>query len=610
MGACCGSKSATVQQTKGDAELDTFVEVSGPRVPDSIPFDVLVPANGGGLLSSQRSNANNSFSVAMDQSMHTVRDLSLDRTFVGHGLSIDNSYGFTNSFTAVNRKVVQTFMQNIERLASDSTNGHGSILEESLMIPGGAEAALDRKSLTVNSGISSGGVLPEDTEYIMSGTSLRDRLFRLDEVEAALRQNLEGAWRVDAMLLQLACCQLLPTLRQRRRSWVPGAAHGSGSRGGASGHRPTHPAAAVDGTERRSVLVIHAHDLLLDANSSGEQSPSLATSQSLIGPARMNNAEPDIFSPTSPTAADQHAESSPDKDVSLERMGSHGRFGADAMAGKKVEHYEMLALTCRDIPVAGEVPSQVEHQTWDFLSVDAGPAALCSGKCIFRFMCQSLADVDDETRAIVNAFVNVSSFKDETVENNTPRVNVYDTEDASKYIGIIVKAMYMLPGVSVANITPELITSHDYQKACQPSENKVLDCDTPSTFRLSLGIIKYVFSLTVQFKVSEITDPVILDSFSLADGMVPAKVLMLERTKRSVAKVDATAKARSMLLYYPVNDGVLVNSHTIVLNTSMPKMVSKLMNTFGSQGASQSAQTVRLTREFLGKKLGDGRKKR
>jgi hypothetical protein len=266
-------------------------------------------------------------------------------------------------------------------------------------------------------------------------------------------------------------------------------------------------------------------------------------------------------------------------------------------------------LTARDVDAHTCPGAHVENSTWDFLSTDKGASYLNEGKCIFRFICSSLAEVDQETKAIAEAIINLSVFEDEVTQNNTPKVDMNNPADTSKYIAIMVKTMYLLPGITVGNISKDLMVSPEYQKACQPSENKVQDCEFEDTFRLTMTIVRFIFSLTIQFRVSEITDPAVLQSLAVCDGMVPAKVLMLERTKRHIAKTDATAKVRSMLLYYPVNDGVLVDNFTIVLNTSLPRVVSKIMNTFGSQGASQSVTTTKLTRDYMVKHYGDTRAK-
>lgn len=194
------------------------------------------------------------------------------------------------------------------------------------------------------------------------------------------------------------------------------------------------------------------------------------------------------------------------------------------------------------------------------------------------------------------------------MENNVPIVNVYDKPTQQKYVAIMVKAMYMLPGVRLATLTKDLLASLDYQRSCQPGDVKFVDENIgPLTFRQTKTIIKFIFSITIQLRVHEITDPEKLLQFKDCDGMIPAKALVLERTKKNIQNVDSTAKCKSLLLYYPVNDGVLVTNVTCILNTSVPKVVSKLLDTFGSQGSKEAAETAMLTRRYMIHRFGDSR---
>lgn len=611
MGVCCGhgGHAEGVQEKKGNnaAAADTgFTAVSNNTLRFApVAFDIVVPD--GSAASAPRPNAlasgtNEAGGEVQDLSgtlsnvsMHTLRDgsVAMDRSGIGYDPmnATLNSMSFTNSFHAVDKKAVRQFMQNVARLA-EHNNGKGTLLEESMI--GGPNAAASLVGDVTGSRSMMGGlntnntIVQEDLDYIAAGATLTDRVARLEEVEAVLRQTIEGSWRVDSMLLQLACCQVVPTLRQRRRPWAGAGAAGAGGAGAAQhGQHKAH----------QPVLVIHAQGMTMDGSTSMGSPPTALSASRTPAPAAANHGGE--FSP---------ANASDGRDTSLMLGASRSRM-AEPPAGTKVQQYEMLALTCRDIDPHKTHAAMIENDTWDFLSVDGAAAALSEGRCMFRFLCNSLAELNPETQSIVDSFINLSSFADEVAENNAPKVNVHDSEDAAKYIGIHVKTMYMLPGITLKEITKDLIVSTDYQKACQPSENKVQDCEVDDTFRLTMSIIRFVFSLTIQFKVSEITDPAALQALAVCDGMVPAKAIMLERTKRHIAKVDATAKVRSLLLYYPVNDGVLVNNHTVVLNTSLPKVVSKIMNTFGSQGAAQSVQTAKFTREYLIKRFGDSRKK-
>ncbi|KAG5508853.1 hypothetical protein JKF63_05356 [Porcisia hertigi] len=596
MGLCCSNPKhrSVVKLMKGPTHVsDRNGFESKPKHAlniQSVPFDVVVPDG----LTPATASANRASGCAdaevtdlsgtlTDLSMHTLREgsVSIERSCAVHDPMNEtfHSMSFTNSFSAVDDKAVRHFLQNVERFAEHSSN-KGTLLEESII---GTTAGGTRLSSSVRSKASisnaTNAIGQEELDYIVAGATLQDRLSRLEEVEAALRQAIEGSFRVNSMFFQLAWFQVVPTLRQRRCPWV--ASKGSTHHHNTPAHRHS---------KQQPVIVVYAEGVQFDTPVARAATPlSVAhTSPSLRGD----------FSPPNGSV----------NETSIP-LGTSWSRPSESLLGNKVQQYELLALTCRDIDPHKSPSALVVTGTWDFLSGRNSAAALNDGRCIFRFLSGSLAAADAETQSVVNAVINLTSFADEVTENNAPKVDVYNAEDAAKYIGIHVKAMYMLPGIMLKDITKSLLSSTEYHRGCQPAENKVQDCETEDTFRLTMTIIRFVFSLTIQFKVSEITDPAVLRSLSVLDGMLPAKVIMLERTKRNVAKVDATAKVRSMLLYYPVNDGLLVNNHTVVLNTSLPNIASKIMNTFGSQGAAQSVQTAKRTREYLLQRFGDSRNK-
>jgi hypothetical protein len=625
MGSCCGAAkrgdglASAKAANKGGANKDFHDVPARALHVQPVAFDMIVPENavaacgGDGKLNVPPA-LNNMSCTLFDASMHTVRDMSMapDRNASFDPLAAAiNNMSFTNSFKAVDKSAVREFMTNVARLAEQG-NGKQSLLEESMLSP---SISLDGNKSMLGSAATGNTITHEDLTYIAGGATLQDRVARLQEVESVLRQNIEGTWRVDSTLLQLACCQVVPTLRQRRRPWSAAAATPAGSaaspgkvKGAYGASAPTAHAKNTPTTlpTRQPVLVIHAPGVLVDPSLSMAGSGTSRSSAHLSDNITTNNkAGREDFSP--PSSPNLNTSAAGRKDAQLEMSVSRSRL--EPPPGAKVEQYELLALTARDVDAHTCPGAHVENSTWDFLSTDKGASYLNEGKCIFRFICSSLAEVDQETKAIAEAIINLSVFEDEVTQNNTPKVDMNNPADTSKYIAIMVKTMYLLPGITVGNISKDLMVSPEYQKACQPSENKVQDCEFEDTFRLTMTIVRFIFSLTIQFRVSEITDPAVLQSLAVCDGMVPAKVLMLERTKRHIAKTDATAKVRSMLLYYPVNDGVLVDNFTIVLNTSLPRVVSKIMNTFGSQGASQSVTTTKLTRDYMVKHYGDTRAK-
>ena len=249
---------------------------------------------------------------------------------------------------------------------------------------------------------------------------------------------------------------------------------------------------------------------------------------------------------------------------------------------------------------------------WDFLhDKENGVAALNRGDLLYKFVCKAGCSLAPHDVDMVAAAANVSSFKDEVKENNVPRVNAHDATDMNQYIVFIVKTMYVLPGVDHHHITPELVASKPYQKACQPGNPGFEDPgkeSLPNTFRMQKSIIRFIYSMKIQFHVSEITDPAVLKSLRAVDGVAPTRALLLERTKRDVSKTDATAKCKSLLLYYPVKGGTLVTNLTIVLNTSIPSVVAKVISTFSSSGLVEARDTATRTRKHLREKFGDARK--
>lgn len=597
--ACCGGGgSADKRATKDTDGSFKETEKKQPGRFTSVPFDVIVPAGSLGPTPAGSASFNPDHSAsfaAFDVTMHTMRgDASV--SLEGHPannntFALDQSLSFTNNFSDVTPDVVRNFLASIQALGGSGRAGglfdEASAVHSASSRAGGSDAAAAPKVV----GAGENEVTQEDVDYIADGKSLEDRLCRVSEVEEVLRQNIYGSWRMNAMLMELAVARIVPTLRQRRRPWKTGdATDGTGAGSGGGAPPPKKP-----------MVIIHA--------------PGVEMEESLSGTPRNDSA---IFSPAhmdgspsnSPREDAAHARPAPQGSGAMDPLNrSMSRIGLDP-GSAKVEHYELVALTCGNIDPYAKVKSKVINDTWDFLADEDSVNQLNGGDCLFRFMCGPVHNFDKETLDTMNLFINLSSFADEVVENNTPKVDVYDPCEADKYICISVKAMYMLPGAKLSSITPELMASDNYQKACQPSQNSIEHVDGEYTFRLKLNVIKFIFSMTVMFRVSEITDPSVLFSFKSADGIVPAKALMLERTKRQVGKVDATAKVRSMLLYYPVNGGLLVNSHTFVLNTSIPTVVAKIVNTFGSQGAAQSAETAHMTRKYVAESMGVDKKKR
>ncbi|KEG11791.1 aspartate aminotransferase [Trypanosoma grayi] len=544
MGICCGKGVMPIVDDTGRPRRHVEPAVSVPTV----EFDVVVPERGANLtLSFTRSGC----AAAMDQSIHTVSDCSVSLPD-GRSQSLsatmrdDLSRSFvTNGLNDVLAGHVDQFVHDVLQM---SVNEPRNILEESVNAVSASSRSRARTSLSTTLR-SSDQFTKEQKQYFESAPCPADRISRLIELEQLCRQEIFGAWKINTTLFQMALMRIMPTIRRYRVA-------------------PRQQ----QQKNNREVLVIHAKDIDLqveDGAATPEESPMRQRESSSTA----------LFSPQ-----EEVASSSP-----------------------VAEHYQMLALTAREVSLTANVQARVVNNTWDFLSLPGAADHLNAGNVFFRFVCSPIPNVDRDTIDMIATFINLTSFADEEQENNVPRIDIYSAEEQSAYVGILVKAMYLLPGVRMSHITTDLVASLDYQRNCQPGENKFENPDTPYTFRTVKSVIKFIFSVTIQMKVSEITDPGVLSTFKDVDGMLPAKVLLLERTKKNIHKTDSTVKVRSVLLYYPVNDGVLVNNQTIVLNTSLPRVVSKLMQTFGSQGATEAAQTAKQTRQYLIHRFGDSR---
>lgn len=280
------------------------------------------------------------------------------------------------------------------------------------------------------------------------------------------------------------------------------------------------------------------------------------------------------------------------------------------VGGPQFHHMEILELTAMSIPQGHKTKCTYVDKSWDFLSHPGAQKILNGGDGFFRFKCAPLTKADADDIHIMKLFANVTSFQDEERENNVPVVDFDNSEHLAKYTAVWVKAMYLFPGVKVSNLTAQLLSTVDYQSHCQPGNPKIFDDVTePLTFRSQKVAVKFVYSIVVQMKCSEITDPAVLQTFRSFDGLVPAKVLVMERTKRDIKKTDSTAKCKSFLIFYCITGGLLVSHMTVILNTMIPKIVSPVISTFAKSGTVEAADTATLTRKYLIEKFGDAREK-
>lgn len=219
------------------------------------------------------------------------------------------------------------------------------------------------------------------------------------------------------------------------------------------------------------------------------------------------------------------------------------------------------------------------------------------GGAFYSFTCRTW--MTPYEREMVKTMANMTCFEDETRDNYVPGFDIDNPDDVRKYTYVLQKSAYLLPGVHLSVITPELLSDTDYHKQCQPNGAVVWEQKEKNTFRFTRPIVVHIYNMTIQFKVSKICRAD-LDPLSKVMGVRVDYGILMERTKRSVPpRTDGTAKAKSILCYTAVPGGVLVTHSTVILNTAIPTIVSKVIHTFGSMGLRETCETAELTRAHI-----------
>eukprot|EP01061_Rhynchopus_euleeides_P038300 TRINITY_DN65774_c0_g1_i1.p1 TRINITY_DN65774_c0_g1~~TRINITY_DN65774_c0_g1_i1.p1 ORF type:complete len:406 (+),score=97.45 TRINITY_DN65774_c0_g1_i1:51-1220(+) len=236
---------------------------------------------------------------------------------------------------------------------------------------------------------------------------------------------------------------------------------------------------------------------------------------------------------------------------------------------------------------------------WKFLR-EENISHLQSGGSLYNFICAPGPELPPAVMDDITSFINLSSFDDEL---RARPIDMSNPEDLGAHVFILNKAFYSMPHpVDVTHLTPEILSSVKYQRACQPRKPKIWENVTDeNTFRFTKSIIPFVYSITVQLKVSEIPRKHWERlSDDLYEGYEIHHALLLERTTRDIHYKDATRSVKSLLLFHiPEGGGALVASITAIANTVLPTMVAKVVDTFGSSGAVEVAETADLTRKHL-----------
>jgi len=282
---------------------------------------------------------------------------------------------------------------------------------------------------------------------------------------------------------------------------------------------------------------------------------------------------------------------------------ARGSLSQEALAVERSAIGELMShMDAADCPVHS---TPIVIKNWNFVSALKNiDQHLQSGATVCSFACKTFSELYDVERKLINSFINVSSFADESTENFVPKVDAYSMDDTKQFTAILAKTMYIVPNVTADMFTRNLLASFEYQNACQPGNKVISPDESPGYIRFTKTIL-HMLSITAMFKVSQVTDEAALGEIQrcmdpeLHPIMSLDRVLLLERTKRTSSKIDATAKAKSILLYRTLPHGVLVTNMTCVLNTSINSLMSRVVNNLASMGSSEAAETAQRTRAYF-----------
>jgi hypothetical protein len=487
---------------------------------------------------------------------------------------------------------------------------------------------------------------PHQLRFIGEGRTVVERLTRLQEVEAARRGELIGAFLVTTKMLDLAKKRIRPVMRVRPgQGDVPVAIgtlvihheavsvyspkEGERQRNREQFNREFHrdPMALRDVSQR---LPLEDADGALTPTPAGAAAGApVAEQQSLITGAsdkkdavaasaamstRRADEGPRYTNLYSPLHDDERGAFSDQAEEPRQLANRSKSFNEAIDPGmpSSVQHMQMLEISGVGVP-RGYVPKTNIYDTWDFLSMPMASQILARGDIMYAMKSRSYARLMEDERDVVQLerFVNLTGFADEMLENDAPTMNVREQDQMKSFTTVLVKNMYVMPGVNCDDITKELTATYEFQKACNPKNGTVHvwdDVEEPLTFRLTKTLIRFVFSVVVQFVTREITDRAELLKFRSVEGLVPNKVIFMERTRRKrTAKKEALVKVKSVIMYFKVTGGTLVSHSTNVVMRSVPRIVARFINNFTSGGAREAADVGQFTTAYVHELFGDFR---
>eukprot|EP01059_Diplonema_ambulator_P007763 TRINITY_DN1724_c0_g1_i4.p1 TRINITY_DN1724_c0_g1~~TRINITY_DN1724_c0_g1_i4.p1 ORF type:complete len:632 (+),score=161.99 TRINITY_DN1724_c0_g1_i4:605-2500(+) len=257
-------------------------------------------------------------------------------------------------------------------------------------------------------------------------------------------------------------------------------------------------------------------------------------------------------------------------------------FGSDYDSGNSsylvVKHFETMLAD----------PELIQH--------------LSRGGVLFCIACKLRRDLIESEVRLIECFVNMTSFEDEVTEAGTIKVDMRGEMDLD-YTFWRNTAVYFLPNIRPEDVNATVVSSYEYQKACQPSGTHVWpDVQAEDTFRITKTIIPLVFKITIQFKCSDVPEEFLPALSCHMSGLRVHKAILMERTRRSKGGLDVCKKCKSLLLYHFLpNGGAIVCNPVALVNSSIPSVLVSIIDKVGSMGGKEVAICAKLARQYLNK---------
>eukprot|EP00756_Hemistasia_phaeocysticola_P000112 Hpha_TRINITY_DN10084_c0_g1::TRINITY_DN10084_c0_g1_i1::g.84070::m.84070 len=246
-----------------------------------------------------------------------------------------------------------------------------------------------------------------------------------------------------------------------------------------------------------------------------------------------------------------------------------------------------------DCPV--NCPEGVRAERWDVLD-ESGLEALRKGNSICTFACTGGSALSEAERGMVGLVLGC-------VPSAPSPVNASCATELAMNMFIMTKACFAVPRIDFDMLSPSLVASMKYQnKVCGKAMSASTVAGQPDSIVLTRVVVPYVYSDITRYGIREVPKDLLPSLAPLADGA---------RVDRAIVLVDEMDRvgnyARSLQLYHSLGQGrgCVFWSFTVVVRSSLPTVVAKMVDHFGAKIATEVADTAQLFREYWSEQCPD-----